>query len=273
MRAFRGLCFVFLLTLPGLGPAFGGVAHAAEEAAWAQIRGQYFGDRPITETAEVVVLHAPERAEDAAQVPIRVEAKLPAAQVTRLILFADNNPVPHIGTFRFGANDGPVELALNIRVDGYGPVRAIVEARDGSLYMSQRFVKASGGCSAPAMTDPKAAAFTMGQMRLRVTDAGPGSTVQLSIRHPNTSGLQRNQITQLPIPAHFIRELRVELDGQPVFAAETDISISENPRYRFPMPAANSGTLHVEAIDTQGSRFEHRQRLEDAGPHQVETAG
>ena len=268
-----GFCVLAMLA------AFGGLpAHAQEDSVWnEQLRPHYFGDRTIVES-DSVVLHAPERAEDAAMVPIRVETRPPegGAHVETLTLFADANPVPLIGVFHFGAENGSADLALNIRVDGYGPVRAIAETSDGKLYMSRRFVKASGGCSAPAGTDLKAAEREMGKMRLRLSKVSPIDTampVQLSIRHPNTTGLQRDQITQLQIPARFIRELRVELDGKQVFAAETDISVSENPMFRFSIPPAKAGILSVVAVDSKGTRFEHQEPIDADSPYQVESAG
>mgnify|MGYP002150436774 CR=1 FL=1 len=50
------------------------------------------------------------------------------------------------------------EIETRVRVDAYSHVRAIAEASDGQLYAVTRFVKASGGCSAPAGSDAQAAA-------------------------------------------------------------------------------------------------------------------
>lgn len=276
MSVWHKLGPVLLLLLAGMGAP----GANEEDAVWTELlRPHHFGERPIAES-NVVVLHAPERAEDAAHVPIEVETRLPPgdeAYIKTLTLFADKNPVPHIGTFHFGPENGRADLALNVRVDGYGPLRAIAETSDGRLYMSRRFVKASGGCSAPAGTDLEAAELTMGKMRFRRAEAvsplDAAMPVQLSITHPNTTGLQRDQLTQLQIPARFIRELRVELDGRQVFAAQTDISVSENPVFRFFIPPRKTGTVHVVAIDSKGTRFEHEAQLGAESPYEVERAG
>ena len=55
-----------------------------------------------------------------------------------------------------------------MRIDEYTFVRAIAETNDGQLYMATRFVKASGGCSAPPGKDAQEALATLGKMRLRV---------------------------------------------------------------------------------------------------------
>ena len=41
-------------------------------------------------------------------------------------------------------------LSTRIRVDAYTNLHAVAELDDGHLYGAQRFVKAAGGCSAPA---------------------------------------------------------------------------------------------------------------------------
>ena len=41
-------------------------------------------------------------------------------------------------------------LSTRVRVDSYTNVHAVAELSDGQLYAAQRFVKAAGGCSAPA---------------------------------------------------------------------------------------------------------------------------
>ncbi|MCP6082997.1 thiosulfate oxidation carrier complex protein SoxZ, partial [Klebsiella pneumoniae] len=50
---------------------------------------------------------------------------------------------------------------------------------------------------------------TMGQIRWRSTPQDGRTIGTLMIRHPNFSGLQRDQVTLLNIPAHFIDRLEV----------------------------------------------------------------
>ena len=53
-----------------------------------------------------------------------------------------------------------------MRINEYTNVRAIAETSDGELYMASRFVKAAGGCSAPALKDHEQAMARLGQMKL-----------------------------------------------------------------------------------------------------------
>ena len=61
-----------------------------------------------------------------------------------------------------------LRLSIDIRLDHASPVRVVVEASDGALYMVEKFVKASGAgvCAAPPAGDPVLAAKTMGEMKL-----------------------------------------------------------------------------------------------------------
>ena len=42
------------------------------------------------------------------------------------------------------------EISTRVRVNNYTDVHAVAELSDGKLYMTKTYVKASGGCSAPA---------------------------------------------------------------------------------------------------------------------------
>jgi sulfur-oxidizing protein SoxY len=243
-------------------------ARAEQDAAWnGALKSQYFGARPIIESDEVIVLDAPERAENAAIVPIAIRSRLPAdaPQAVRTIwLFVDRNPGPLAGVFHISERNGRPDLDLRIRVNEYTPVRAIAETVDGALYMSRRFVKASGGCSAPASGDLDAVLARMGQMRIRTRDGllpGQPTPVQLLVSHPNLNGLQMDQVTGLYTPARFVKEVRVRFDGEEIFGAETSFAISENPSFGFYFVPDQDGELTAEVVDTNEQRFVYAQRV------------
>ena len=179
-------------------------SHADDDpAAWDGIKSASFGTRDVLDGAGKVTLEAPYRAEDASTVPISV--RLPAEfakDVKSLTLVVDKNPSPIVATFNYGdaAGTGERVLATRVRIDQYSNVRAIAETTDGKLYMTARFVKASGGCSAPASKDAEEAAKTMGKMKIRTAfkdpDAAKLQEAEVMIKHPNNSGLQMDQLTQ-----------------------------------------------------------------------------
>ncbi len=127
--------------------------------------------------------------------------------------------------------------------------------------MTERFVKASGGCSAPALKDQDTALAHLGEMRLKpVAESSapapdPGmSKAQLMIRHPNYSGLQMNQLTRLYIPARFVNDIVVKDGDRLVFSMEGGISLSEDPTIQFNYKPSG-GEITVAAGDTEGSHF------------------
>ncbi|MDO5706285.1 MAG: quinoprotein dehydrogenase-associated SoxYZ-like carrier, partial [Paracoccus sp. (in: a-proteobacteria)] len=203
----------FLLTAAAILLALPALAQdnpLRDSATWDDIRESVVGltaEPPIDPA--VIDLDAPFRAHEAAIVPIRMTQPANAPALTRLALIVDENPAPVAAEFTLGPALTPLDFETRVRVDSYSGVRAIATTADGAQVMAGRFVRASGGCSAPAGKDMAAVRETMGQMRWRSTPEGDRAIGTLMIRHPNFSGLQRDQVTLLTIPAHFIQTLTV----------------------------------------------------------------
>lgn len=238
---------------------------------WQKVRASFFEGRTITPAnAETLVLEAPARAVDAAVVPIAIRTRLPqtpARHVTKVYLFIDENPSPIAAIFQFTPESGRADIETRVRVDAYSFVRAVAETSDGQLFMATRFVKASGGCSAPAGTDPKAALAALGQMRFRVEGNLNGREpvlAQLQINHPNHSGLAMDQSTRQYTPAHFVRRVEVSHAGRTILSADLDFSISENPNFRFWFVPQGGGDLKAAVVDSHELRFVGAQALRDA---------
>ena len=163
-----------------------------------------------------------------------------------LTLVIDENPAPVAGTFTIGPRSGVTSISARVRVNSYSYVRLVAELSDGKLYAVNTYVKASGGCSAPALKDADAAATALGQMKFRLfaTSAkAPLREAQIMVRHPNNSGLQMDQLTRLYIPAFFVRELRVWQGEDLVLAMDGGISISQDPNIRFSYVANGAKTF------------------------------
>ncbi len=243
----------------------------AASPVWQKVQASLFEGRAIAPApAGMLTLEAPARAIDAAVVPIAIRTKFPhtpASYVSKLYLIIDANPSPVSGIFAFTPESGRAEVETRVRVDAYSHVRAIAETNDGKLYGVTRFVKASGGCSAPAGSDAKAALATLGQMRFRVEgDVRSGAPVlaQLAIDHPNHSGLAMDQYTRQFTPAHYVRKIDVTYAGKPVFSADVDFSMSENPNFRFWFQPQGPGELRASVVDSHDLRFVAAQPLRDA---------
>jgi len=229
---------------------------------WPELARDIFNGRQLADGAGLIAIDMPYRAEDAAIVPVTLRATLPpgdARTVKVITLVIDQNPAPVAATFQVGA--GVTMISTRIRVDSYTNVHAVAELSDGKLYVSTTFVKASGGCSAPTTKNAEQVNANVGQMRFRQfakLSEGPASgsrEAQIMIRHPNNSGLQRDQVTLLYIPVFFIKELRVLQGDELVLAMESGISISEDPNIRFSYLPNGSNTFRVEAVDSSGHVF------------------
>ena len=254
--------------LLGLGCALSVPAAQAADVVpdtdiWLKVRESFFGARPIRADADDVIrLEAPNRAQDAATVPIAIRTQLPQAgerYIRTVYLIVDRNPSPIAAIFRLTPDSGRAEIETRIRIEEYTAVRAIAEMSDGELYGSARFVKAAGGCSAPAGKDPEAALARLGRMKFHLDQAvvlGEPNLAQLMISHPNHSGLAMDQLTRHYVPAYFVRTINVTYSGKPVLNAEVDFSISENPNFRFYFVPREDGELKAEVVDTKDLKFE-----------------
>lgn len=228
---------------------------------WQKVRASLFQSRPIAAAKDMIVLEVPERAEDAAIVPISIKTRFtqsPARHIQKVYLIIDKNPSPIAATFRFTPLSGRADIETRVRIDEYTHIRAIAETSDGQLHMATRFVKAAGGCSAPPGKDAQAAQATLGRMKFRI-DGTPNSNqpvlAQLMISHPNHSGLAMDQVSRLYTPAHFVRQVNISYAGQPVLSADLDFSISENPNFRFYFVPRGNGELKAEVVDSKNLRF------------------
>jgi sulfur-oxidizing protein SoxY len=152
-------------------------------------------------------------------------------------------------------------IETRVRIDDYTHLHAIAETRDGRFYATSRFIKAAGGCSAPAGKDQTLALQRLGKMKLTFDDdvtPKQHSKAKLLISHPNNSGFQIDPLKHYYIPADFMQTLEVKYNDELVFRVESDISISEDPAFSFsfwPADAGKIGTITAEVLDSSQRRF------------------
>jgi sulfur-oxidizing protein SoxY len=264
----RTICAA-LLTLAAIGAAQ--LARADEHPEdnpdtmprWVDFKDGTFKGRPVDSHGDAVIkLDAPARAADGAVVPIAVTAQFPqtpARYIKKVYLFIDENPEPYAGSFSFAPESGFATIETRVRVEDYTFMRAIAETNDGRLYSSVRFVKASGGCSAPAGKDDAAAEANAGLVRLTLQGQsvpGKPQLAQLMIRHPNRTGMAMNQVTRNYATAYFVRKVTVSYADKPVMVADVNFSISENPNFRFWFVPRGDGELKARVEDTKSRQFD-----------------
>ncbi len=246
-----------------------------DSPTWADLKGDIVGDVQLSDGTGRVSMEAPFRAFDAATVPVHIAQPADSRDhITTMMLVIDENPSPLVATFTFGKAMYPLDLETRVRVNQYSNIRAIATTETGDTLMVGRYVKASGGCSAPAAKDAAAAMASLGRMKLKqlekltaalnatdtlqqsVPASGVRRVAQVMIKHPNYSGLQRDQMTHLFISPRFIDELEVYQGEELLFKLEAGISISTDPSFRFTYTDNGADTIRVRASDTEGEVFE-----------------
>jgi sulfur-oxidizing protein SoxY len=250
-----------LLQMAALGAAGAAAGPDDEETAraarWKDLQHAIFADRVIQDGSGFLAIDAPVRALDSALVPVNLTVTGDKA-IKGIYLVIDNNPGPLAGHFTFGPQGDPHSLKLRVRVNAYTYIHAVAETRDNQLYSVARFVKAAGGCSAPAGADEQQAMQDIGHIKVRLSEpfvAGKPMQAQLMIRHPNFNGMQMDQITRLYTPAMFIRTIDVTYDGGAVMHLDSDISLSSDPVISFGFIPPHKGQLKVLVRDTKDATF------------------
>ena len=237
------------------------------EDTWNSIKDDIFKGRPILDGAGLVVLDAPRRADDAAVVPIGMHVNFSGDDkrtLQSLTLVIDENPAPVAATFTIGPRSGVTSISTRVRVNTYSYVRLVAELSDGKLYGVKTYVKASGGCSAPASSNADATKSMLGQMKFRTfrPESGALPEAQLMMRHPQNSGLQMDQLTRLYIPPFFIENLKIWQGDTLLVEMEGGIAISEDPNLRFNFKPNGIDKFRVEATDTSRKVFRDEWSLE-----------
>jgi sulfur-oxidizing protein SoxY len=207
---------------------------------------------------DVVQVIAPLRAAYGASVPVKVVSKLaqrPERYVRRLWVVVDKNPSPVAITLELTTEVGQADFETRLRVDEYSHVRVVSELSTGELHTDSRYVKTSGGCSAPPNRD---ALNLIGRTLLKVAGEpkrDQPTTADVTVIHPNDTGFELNQVTVMYIPPHFVNSIKLSYAGRRVLDAELDFSVSENPTLRFNFVPHGPGELRAEVTDSKDGHF------------------
>lgn len=234
------------------------VGHGDSSPQWEQLRDKLFGNRPIAADGTRVQLVVPLRAAYGASVPVKVVSKLPQAEslyVRRLHLLVDKNPSPVAAVLDLTTALGQADFETRLRVDEYSHIRVVSELSNGELHTDSRYVKVSGGCSAPPNRDQL---HNIGKTVMRLPEGvhmNGLTTVDLTVIHPNDTGFELNHRTVMFIPPHFVRSIKLRYGERRLFDAELDFSVSENPSLRFCFVPRSPGELRAEVEDSKDGRY------------------
>jgi len=260
-RTLQGLAALAALPAATSWAAIGGLPsaeHRDSSPEWERLSGKLFGGKPLIHGQGVVQLFVPLRAAYGASVPVKVVSKLPQRpelHVRKMYVVVDKNPSQLAMVLDLTTEVGQADFETRLRVDEYSHVRVVSELSNGELHTDSRYVKTSGGCSAPPNRE---SLHLIGRTLLKVAgELRLEQPVQadVTVLHPNDTGFELNQVTVMYIPPHFVRSIAVSYAGRKVFDADLDFSVSENPTLRFNFVPHSKGELRAEVTDSKDARF------------------
>lgn len=192
------------------------------------------------------VLTSPD-AEDAAHVPVLIDATALDGAVDRIVVSIDYSPLPKVLVFHPG-RAAPL-LGFGVKYEIGSPLRASVRMADGGWRMGASFVDAAGGgCTAPAAAHARPDwQQDLGQMRGRFWPAF--GRLRLSLRHPMDTGLA------VGISTHHLTELTLSDATGQIARLEIFEPVEEDPSLTFLLPRDITGPIRVTARDNLGYRF------------------
>lgn len=233
-------------------------SHDASSPEWERLRAKLFAGRVPRPGQGVVQIAAPLRAAYGASVPVKIVSRIaqrPDLHVRRMHVIVDKNPSPVAAVLELTPLIGQADFETRLRVDEYSHVRVVSELSNGELHTDSRYVKTSGGCSAPPNRD---APHLIGRTLLKLAGElrfGAPVPADVTVIHPNDTGFELNNVTVMFIPPHFVRSMRLSYDGQRLLDAELDFSLSENPTLRFHFVPRGPGVLRAEVVDSKDAAF------------------
>jgi sulfur-oxidizing protein SoxZ len=79
--------------------------------------------------------------------------------------------------------------------------------------------------------------------------------IRTLITHPMETGRNRDPNTNQPIPAHYIQELTVSLNGRVIVSGALGASISKDPYFAFMLKGGQAGDkISVGWLDNLGNK-------------------
>lgn len=199
-----------------------------------------------------VSLQAPDLSEDGSQVPLAVATTLPG--VRQLALLVERNPGLLAALFTLSDAVEP-QVSVRVKMQESSRVYGVALLADGrALHAARELRVTAGGCvgaaDPDAVTNPAAAPI---KLRAQQTP-GKGTVVRALLTHEMESG-QRSDDKGRPIPAWYITEFSVRLNGQPVLSAWWGPSVARNPLVQFTLKNARAGDkVAIGWVDNRGNR-------------------
>ncbi len=217
-----------------------------QSGMWDYHQIDILGDPADIRFDDRVVVRGPAEAEDSLNVPLLVDATA-IPTVRRIVVTADDGPIPHILTYF--PEEAEAKIALRFKIDQATAIRASVETQDGAWHIGSTYIDAAGGgCTAPAH------AYAsddweehLGEVRGRLWAAS--GRARFIVDHPMDTGLAGD------IPVFIIEDLALETDdGVKLARIELSEPVNEDPAFTlYFAPGTLPASLHVRGRDNNGN--------------------
>ncbi len=90
-------------------------------------------------------------------------------------------------------------------------------------------------------------------IKIRAKEKGGVATVKALISHPMGTGGRKDKKTGKAVPAHFIQEVKVSLNGQDALTGHWSGGVSKNPYISVKVAGAKKGdSVSVSWVDNKG---------------------
>jgi sulfur-oxidizing protein SoxY len=197
-----------------------------------------------------VKVSVPPFAEDSRQVPVEIDARELPGRFSRMLLWAELNPIPLVFSLQPSAELVPL-LAIRIRVEQATPIRAALLGEDGVWHVGSAWIDAAGGgCTAPSVVRAQPGwEERLGQVLGRSFARRDNNRLRVQISHPMDNGLVGG------IPEFYLdrAELR-SASGEVLASFELFPAISENPTLTMEVRGHPHTVLWLH--DNNGNEFE-----------------
>jgi sulfur-oxidizing protein SoxZ len=91
-------------------------------------------------------------------------------------------------------------------------------------------------------------------MKIRTTLKGDICDIRVLMVHPMETGL-RKDTSGAVVPAHFIQEMTVRINGKVMIEGQISQAVSRNPVFSFRLKGVKAGDkLEIAWLDTKGER-------------------
>jgi sulfur-oxidizing protein SoxY len=262
--------------LAGLALSVAGLATAPWPAAAGpgprRRRGDELSGLPAFERLHYPVVRLPVVTANGDRVPVVVEMTHPMEAghwIESVSVVNPRDPVPSKGVFHLGPGSGQVYVGFQARMDA-GPSEVLVTARcsahgDWTTLQSVTVADGRGGCAAPGPSPSRRGEADVLPPRLRIPQLVKTGRirrdevvdVQLSMRHPNRTGLAyRDGRFVAETPPFHLDSLAAFHGDEPVCRFALTSALSDDPLITFRLRAVRGGLLRVVLTNSRGDRFE-----------------